>query len=86
MDNHNLDYYINLPWTYSIETEKYKNELYYILRVNELPGVCTDSTDLNEARHEIKDAIAAAIELYISQGTPIPEPVKNSPTNRNVRK
>lgn len=75
---HSIDYYINLPWTYTVEIEEYKNELYYILRVNELPGVCTDSTDLNEAMHEIKDAIAGSIELYISQGRSIPEPIDPS--------
>jgi predicted RNase H-like HicB family nuclease len=71
----NLDYYLNLPWTYHIETEVFKGKSYFIIRVNELPGVCTDAEDLNEGMKEIKDAIAGAIELYQAQNRPIPEPI-----------
>jgi hypothetical protein len=28
---------------YTIETETYKKSTYYIIRVNELPGICTDA-------------------------------------------
>jgi antitoxin HicB len=71
----NLDYYLNLPWTYTIETETYKKSTYYIIRVNELPGICTDAEDLNEGMEGIKEAIACAIEIYLQRGEPIPEPI-----------
>ena len=73
-----LDYYLNLPWTYTIETETYKNKSYYIIRVNELPGICTDHEDLNEGMEEIKDAIACAVEIYMERGEPVPEPVNRT--------
>ncbi len=71
----NLDYYLNLPWTYTIETESYKGKSYYIIRVNELPGICTDAEDLNQGLEEIKEAIACAVEIYLEKGETVPEPV-----------
>lgn len=70
-----LDYYLNLPWTYTIEKEVHEGSSYYIIRVNELPGICTDSESLDEGMNEIKDLIACAIEIYQEKGEPVPEPV-----------
>ena len=70
-----LDYYLNLPWTYTIETEMHKGKSYYIIRVNELPGICTHHENLNKGIEEIKDAIACAVEIYHEKGEPVPEPV-----------
>lgn len=74
-DNKDLDYYLNLPWTYTIETEIHKGSTYYIIRVNELPGICTDSESLDEGMQEIKNLIACAIEIYHEKGEPVPEPI-----------
>lgn len=71
-----IEYYLNLPWTYTLEQEIHKGTLYHIIKVNELPGVCTHNEDVNLGLQEIKDAIACAIELYIRQGEEIPEPIK----------
>lgn len=30
-----LDYYLNLPWTYTIEKELFEGKWYYIIQVNE---------------------------------------------------
>lgn len=73
-DNKGLDYYLNLPWTYTIETELHEGSSYYIIRVNELPGICTDSESLDEGMNEIKGLIACAIEIYHEKGEPVPEP------------
>lgn len=70
-----LDYYLKLHWTYTIETEIHKDKSYYIIRVNELPGVCTHNENLNEGMEEIKEAIACAVELYWERGEIVPEPV-----------
>lgn len=70
-----LDYYLNLPWTYTIENESYKGKNYFVIYVNELPGICTDAEDLNEGIEEIKDAIACAVEIYLERGEPVPEPI-----------
>ena len=74
-DNKGLDYYLSLPWTYTIETEIHEDPSYYIIRVNELPGICTDSESLDEGMKEIKSLIACAIEIYHEKGESVPEPV-----------
>ncbi len=70
-----LKYYLGLNWSYTIELSTHKGKKFYIIRVNELPGVCTDATTIEEGMKEIQDAIAATIELYLEQGDPIPEPI-----------
>lgn len=74
-DKKDLDYYLSLPWTYTIETETHEDSSYYIIRVNELPGICTDSESLDEGMQEMKDLIACAVEIYKDKGKPIPEPI-----------
>lgn len=74
-DKKDLKYYLNLPWTYTIETETHKGSSYYIIRVNELPGICTDSKNLDTGMKEIKDLIACAVEIYKEKGEPVPEPI-----------
>lgn len=73
-----LKYYLNLPWTYTIETEVHKGKSYYIIRVNELPGICTHNEDLNAGMEDIKDLIACAVEIYQEKGEPVPEPVNRT--------
>ena len=73
-----LAYYLNLPWTYTVERETHKGSSYYIIRVNELPGICTDSEDLNKGMESIKEAIACAVEIYQERGEPVPEPTDKS--------
>ena len=48
----------------------------YIIRVNELPGVCTDAESIDEGIQDIKEAIKAAIRLYMANGEEVPEPIK----------
>lgn len=74
-DKKDISYYLNLPWTYTIETETHEGKAYYIIRVNELPGICTDSESLDEGMKEIKDLIACAVEIYREKGEAVPEPV-----------
>jgi antitoxin HicB len=74
-DKKDLDYYLSLPWTYTIETETHKGSTYYIIRVNELPSICTDSESLDEGMEEIKGLIACAVEIYKEKGESVPEPV-----------
>jgi predicted RNase H-like HicB family nuclease len=81
----NLDYYLNLPWTYTIEQarDEDKNKI-YIVRVNELPGICTDATSLDEAMELIKEPMRAAFEFYMENGENIPEPVKEEDFKGNI--
>jgi len=72
-----LNYYLNLPWTYTVEQSKDENEnKIYIVRVNELPGICTDAPSLDEAMELIKEPMTAAFEFCMENGEDIPEPVK----------
>ena len=63
-----LKYYLGLNWSYTIEQDFYRRKKFYIIRVNELPGVCTDANTIEEGMQNIQDAIIATIELYLEQG------------------
>jgi|WetSurMetagenome_2_1015567.scaffolds.fasta_scaffold156714_3 predicted RNase H-like HicB family nuclease len=80
-----LNYYLNLPWTYTVERaiDENKNKI-YVVRVNELPGICTDATSLDEAMDLIKEPMKAAFEFYMEHGEDIPEPVKEEDFKGNI--
>lgn len=79
-----LKYYLGLNWSYTIEQSTLKGKKFFIIRVNELPGVCTDAKTVEEGMKDIQDAIAAAIELYLEQGDPVPEPIKKEEFKGNI--
>ncbi len=79
-----INYYLRLKWTYTIEQELVKGKKYFIIRVNELPGICTDAEDLDEGMKLIKQAMKAAFKLYIEQGEVIPEPIKEQDYPGNI--
>jgi len=80
----NLDYYLGLKWTFTIEQESHEGQGYYVISVNELPGVCTDAETIEEGVTTIQEAIGAAIKLYLKQGDPIPEPVNKKKFRGNI--
>jgi predicted RNase H-like HicB family nuclease len=72
-----LQYYLNLPWTFTIEQRHDEDaKKMYIIYVNELPGVCTDASTIQEAAELITDAMTGAFKLYMKHGDPIPEPIR----------
>ena len=79
-----LKYYLGLNWSYTIEQDFYRRRKFYIIRVNELPGVCTDANTVEEGMQNIQDAIIATIELYLEQGDPIPEPINKTKFKGNI--
>jgi len=79
-----VDYYLSLPWTYYIEEESHKGEKYYIIWVNELPGVVTDNVSLDKGMEEIKEVIALAVEMYLEEGKEVPEPVDPKKFTGNI--
>lgn len=79
-----INRYINLNWSYTIEQETEKGKHFYIIRVNELPGICTDAETIEEGMKNIREAIEAAIILYLEQGKPIPEPIKKEEYKGNI--
>jgi predicted RNase H-like HicB family nuclease len=79
-----LKYYLGLNWSYTIEQNSHKGKKFYIIRVNELPGVCTDAKTVEQGIQDIQEAIAATIELYLEQGDPIPEPIRKEEFKGNI--
>ncbi len=79
-----LAYYLSLKWSYTVEKDEHKGKEFFIVRVNELPGVCTDGKTIEEAMYNIQDAIEATIELYLEQGDPIPEPIQKEKFKGNI--
>ena len=80
----NLNYYLNLNWSYTIEQERNNRKSYYIIRINELPGVCTDAESIEEGMESIKEALRAAINLYLKQGDLVPEPIDKKKFKGNI--
>ena len=79
-----INYYLNLPWTYTVETTRENGELLYIVHVNELSGIATDAPSLEEAMELIKEAMKAAFKLYLKHGDEIPEPVNPDKFKGNI--
>ena len=80
-----MSYYLNLPWTYTVEQSKDENNnKIYVVYVNELPGICTDAPSVDEAMKLIKEPIAAAIEFYMENNQEIPEPIKEEDYKGNI--
>jgi len=79
-----LKYYVGLNWSYTIEQDIHKGKKFYIIRVNELPGVCTDANTIEKGMQNIQDALIATIELYLEQGDPIPEPINKEEFKGNI--
>ncbi|MEI6243015.1 MAG: type II toxin-antitoxin system HicB family antitoxin [Chlamydiota bacterium] len=79
-----LKYYLHLNWSYTIEQENHNGKHYYIIRVNELPGVCTDAETIEEGMNLIQEAIEGTIRLYLKNGELIPEPIKKTDFKGNI--
>ena len=79
-----INHYLNLNWSYTIEQETEKGKHFYVIRVNELPGICTDAKTIEEGMKNIREAIEAAIILYLENGKPIPEPVNKENYKGNI--
>lgn len=79
-----LEYYLNLPWSYTIEQEIHEGKPFFIIRVNELPGICTDAETIPEGMELIKECIEGAVVLYLKNGEQVPEPIKKEDFKGNI--
>lgn len=71
-----LEYYLNLPWTFIFETSKdNKNKSLFVVKVNELPGIISDGYTVQEAYEAIQEAMTLAFEMYLEAGFEIPAPI-----------
>jgi predicted RNase H-like HicB family nuclease len=79
--NNSFQYYLDLPWTFTVETEITKEEgKIYIVRVNELLGVVTDAPTIESAMESIKEAMLLAFEMYRESGEEIPHSFNDAAT------
>ena len=80
-----LDYYLNLPWTYTIEqTLDEHDKKIYIIRVNELPGAATDAPTVEKAMKLIQEVMLISFQMYMESGDEIPEPIDESKYKGNI--
>ena len=75
---------MKLRWTYKIKEEIENEESFYIVSVDEFPGVCSDGETVEEAMTSIKEALYAAIELSLELGKEIPTPIDQTKFKGNV--
>jgi antitoxin HicB len=72
--NKDLNYYLNLPWSYRFEWSEVDN--CYVASIDELKGCMSDGETIEEATAMIKDALKSYIDCSLHHGDQIPEPVK----------
>lgn len=67
----NVEYYLNLPWTYTIEKTNETGASLYIVMVNELPYLTTDASSIDEAMKQIKEVMAHVFSLDLENNETI---------------
>lgn len=72
--NKDLNYYLDLPWTYRFEWSD--RDKCYIASVAEINGCKTHGETIEEAALMIKDALTCWIETFLENGDAVPEPPK----------
>ncbi len=76
MNKKDQEYYFNLPWSYLVKKEFNEGKEYYIVSVNEFPGVVSDGNTKEDAFKNIEEALQGMITLYLEIGKTIPEPIQ----------
>jgi predicted RNase H-like HicB family nuclease len=80
-----IEYYLSLPWSYTIvQEEDAKEGRYYVIRVNEFPEADTDAPSIEEATRAIREVMTYLFESYIEAGEPIPEPLTKKDYKGNI--
>jgi antitoxin HicB len=74
MNQKNLEYYLNLPYTIEVLRETDADDPGWAARVVELPGCLTQGDTFEELGEMIRDAMRAWLETALEQGIAIPEP------------
>ncbi len=84
MNKKKIEDYLKLPWTYIVKTEREKGRSFFIISVEELPGISSDGETLEEAYENVQEALHAAIALYIKLGDEIPVPIDKNRFKGNL--
>lgn len=72
--NKDLNYYLNLPWSYRFEWSNDDN--CYVATIAELKGCMSEGATIEEAVKMIEDALKSHLNACIEAGIEIPEPLK----------
>lgn len=70
-----IEKYLALRWTYTVEWWD-DHGGYYVVRVNELPGICTDGKTIEEAFEDIQEPMRLYFKSCLENGDPIPVPLE----------
>lgn len=70
----NLEYYLNLPWSYCFEWSD--EDECYIASVQELKGCMSHGDSILEATEMIQDALKSYLTCALQYNEVIPEPLK----------
>ena len=73
----NIDYYMNLPYTFIIQPYNDESGVYYIGKVLEFEGCTTDGITKEEVLDNIREAMEGWIETKLTNGFAVPEPVSD---------
>lgn len=74
MSKKNLEYYLNLPWSYRFEWSDEDN--CYVASIAELKGCMSEGQTIVEATEMIQDALKSYISNSLQFNDEIPEPLK----------
>lgn len=74
MSKKNLEYYLNLPWSYRFEWSD--EDECYIASIAELKGCMSHGDTISEATEMIQDALKSYISCSLHYGDEISEPLK----------
>lgn len=81
-----LEYYLNLPYNIVVKKEKdNEGNIYYIARVLEIPHCLGDGKTAQEAIECLDIHMRMAIDAYLKDGLPVPEPQTEYSGNINIR-
>lgn len=75
----------------AMKIERYTYEVFYseedkayVARVVEFPGLSADGSTSQEALEEVRHVVAAALDILIEEGKPVPEPVSSREFRGNI--
>ena len=72
-----VEYYLNQPYTFILESHEDGGKPYCSMRVLELEGCMTTGDTIEEVAHDIQDAMREWLQLNIKLGRVIPKPLKS---------
>jgi predicted HicB family RNase H-like nuclease len=82
----NLEYFLKLPYTILVkQAENQDGSISYIARILELPHVLGDGYTSQEALDCLNTHMTMAIQAYLRDGLPVPEPQDKYSGNLNIR-